>query len=116
MHSSPVRTVAPVLVTVTQEMQIPIQLLLPTQSLKAVDTRALINSRANISCINWGFATKNKLPMTKLSTSIPINNVNQSPNKTGVIQATCNLFLRIKGIIMEETLHVMHCENVDGLG
>ena len=85
MHSSLDMTVTSVLVTGIQDMRIPTQILIPGQSLKAIDTRALVNSRADISCIDWNFIKKHKIPRTKLANPIPINNVDESANKTGVI-------------------------------
>ena len=41
-------------------MQIPIQLVVPSHTMKAVETRALIDSGASISCIDWGFVRKTK--------------------------------------------------------
>ena len=111
MHSSLDTTVASVLVTGIQDMWIPTQVLVPGQSLKAIDTWALVDSRADISCIDWDFVKKHKIPRTKLATPIPVNNVDESANKTGIIQYTCTIFLHIEGVTMEETLHVLHYGN-----
>ena len=43
-------------------MQIPIQLIVPSHTMKAVETRALIDSGASISCIDWGFVRKQGIP------------------------------------------------------
>ena len=111
MHSSPPVTVTSVLVSGIKDMRIPTQVLIPGQSLKAIDTRALVDSGADLSCIDWDFVKKHKIPRTKLANPIPINNVDESANKTGVIRYTCTIFLHIKGVTMEETLHVLHCRN-----
>ena len=58
MYSSPPVTVAPVKLPGKKAMQIPIQLLVSGQSLKTVDSRALIDSSADISCIDWDFVKK----------------------------------------------------------
>ena len=84
MHSSQNATVAAVLV--------------PGQSLKAIDTQALVDSGADLSCIDWDFIKKYKIPRTKLAILISVNNVDESANKTGVIQYTCTIFLHIKGV------------------
>ena len=85
MHSSPPVTIASVLVSGIQDMHIPTQVLVPRQSLKAINTRALVDSGADLSCIDWYFVKKHKIPRTKLANPIPVNNVDESANKTGVI-------------------------------
>ena len=47
-------------------MQISIQLIVPLHTMKAVNTHALVDSGANISCIDWDFVKKHQLPTTKL--------------------------------------------------
>ena len=64
MYSFPPVTVAPVKLPGKKAMRIPIQLLVSGQSLKTVDSRALINSGADISCIDWDFVKKHQLPTT----------------------------------------------------
>ena len=105
MHSSLNTTVASVLVTGIQDMKIPTQILVPGQSLKVIDTRALVNSRADISCIDWDFVKKHKIPRTKLATLIPVNNVDEFANKTGVIWYTCTIFLHIEEVTMVGSQH-----------
>ena len=85
MHSSQNVTVAAVLVPGIQDMRIPTQVLVPGQSLKAIDTQALVDSGADLSCIDWDCVKKHKIPRTKLATLIPVNNVDESANKTGAI-------------------------------
>ena len=85
MHSSPPVTVASVLVSRIKDMCIPTQVLVPRQSLKAIDTQALVDSGADLSCIDWDFVKKHKIPRTKLANPIPMNNIDESANKTGVI-------------------------------
>ena len=111
MHSFPPVTVASVLVSGIKDMRIPTQVLIPRQSLKAIDTQALVDSGADFSCIDWDFVKKYKIPRTKLANPIPVNNVYESANKTRVIQYTCTIFLHIEGVTMEETLHILHCGN-----
>ena len=50
----------------TPTMQIPIQLIIPSHMMKAVETRALIDSGASISCIDWGFVRKQGIPTQRL--------------------------------------------------
>ena len=82
--------------------------------MKVIDTQALVNSSADISCINRDFVKKYNLSTMKLAISIQAWNANHSHNKNGDIWYTCNLFLDIKGLIWKITLHVMTCrkENV----
>ena len=51
-------------------MQIPIQLIVPLHTMKAIDICTLVDSGTNISCINWDFIKKHQLPTTKLKTPI----------------------------------------------
>ena len=60
-------------------MQIPIQLIVPSHTMKAVDTHTLVDSGADISCIDWDFVKKHQLPTTKLET--PIQAQNETTNK-----------------------------------
>ena len=54
MQSSPsLITCAPVLVsTLNKSMRIPVQLITPSHTLKVVDSSALVDSGADISCID----------------------------------------------------------------
>ena len=64
---------APVLVSCTPKaMRIPLQLIAPSHMLKVVDTRALIDSGIDISCIDWQFVRKHSLPTTKLDIPIKV--------------------------------------------
>ena len=47
-------------------MQIPIQLIVPSHSIKVIDTQVLVDSSADISCINQDFVKYN-LPIMKLT-------------------------------------------------
>ena len=55
MQSLPSVSCANVFVKSSPTMQIPVQLIIPSHTIKAVDTQALIDSWASISCIDWGF-------------------------------------------------------------
>ena len=93
----------------TPSMQIPIHLIVPLHTMKAIDTCALIDSGADISCIDWDFVKKHWLPTTKLETPIWAQNADNSYNKKGDILYTCTLFLNVEGIALKTTLHVMAC-------
>ena len=95
-------------------MQIPIQLIVPSHSMKVVNTRALVDSSADISCIDEHFVRKNNLPTMKLPIPIRARNADHSSNKSGDIQYTCDLFINIQGLAQKVTLHVMTCgkENI----
>ena len=92
-------------------MQIPVQLITPSHMMKAIDTRALIDSGASISCIDWGFIRKHKLPTQRLKTLIQARNTDNSVNSKGVIWFTTTLFLDIGGITCRATLYVMNLGN-----
>ena len=92
-------------------MQIPIQLVVPSHTMKAIDTKALINSGASISCIDWGFVRKQKLPTQHLKTLIQARNADNSVNSKGVIWFTTTLFLNIGGVTRRATLYVMNLGN-----
>ena len=79
-------------------MQIPVQLITPSHMMKAIDTRALIDSGASISCIDWGFIRKHKLPTQCLKTPIQARNADNSINSKEVIQFSTTLFLNVGGI------------------
>ena len=92
-------------------MQIPIQLIEPSHTLKAIDTRALIDSGASISCLDWGFVRKHSLPTTQLQKPIYARNADNTINSKGVIRFTSTLFLHIKGIARKVTFHVISLGN-----
>ena len=88
-------------------MRIPLQVIVPLHTMKVVDTHALINSRADISCLDYQFACKHRLPLTKLQTPVLIRNADLSENKRGPIRHTCHLFINIEGIAHKVTFHLM---------
>ena len=92
-------------------MQIPIQLIVPSHTMKAVETRALIDSGASISCIDWGFVRKQRIPTQRLKNPIQAQNTDNSVNSKGVIRFTTTLFLDIGGITCRATLYVMNLGN-----
>ena len=98
-------------VKTTLSMQIPVQLIEPLHTLKAVNTRALVDSSASISCLDWGFVRKHSLPTTRLQKPIYTRNTNNSINSNGVICFTSTLFLNIKGIAQKVTFHVISLGN-----
>ena len=92
-------------------MQIPIQLIEPLHTLKAVDTRTLIDNDASISCLDWGFVRKHSLSTTWLQKPIYARNTDNSINSKGVIYFTSTLFLNIEGIARKVTFHVISLGN-----
>ena len=83
--------------------------------MKTINTRALIDSGVDISCINWQFVCKNKLSTTKLVKLIHARNADASSNKNGDIQFSCNLFINIEGITQQINFHVMSLGNTNVL-
>ena len=102
---------ANVFVKSSPTMQIPVQLVVPSHMMKAVETRALINSGASISCIDWGFVRKQRIPTQRLKTPIQARNADNSVNSKGVIRFTTTLFLDIGGITRHAILYVMNLGN-----
>ena len=90
-------------------MCIPVQLITPSHTLKVVNSSALVDSGADISCIDWQFVRKHRLPTEKLASSIAIHNVDQTANKTGAICYTCTLYTNIEGIAQKHLFYVMGC-------
>ena len=95
-------------------MRIPLQVLEPTHTMKVVDTHALVDSGADISCLDYQFAQKHRLPLAKLPSPVRIRNADLFENKQGPIKYICCLFLNIAGITHDVTFHVMSCgkENI----
>ena len=90
-------------------MRIPLQVIQPSHTMKVVDTHALIDSGADISCLDYQSAKKHHLPLTKLTTPVLIRNTDLSENKQGLIKHTCRLFLNIGGLTHDVTFHVISC-------
>ena len=95
-------------------MCIPVQLITSSHTLKVVDSSTLVDSGANISCIDWQFVRKHRLPTKKLTSPITVRNIDQTVNKTGAIRYTCTLYTNIEGIAQKHLFYVMGCgcENV----
>ena len=90
-------------------MQIPVQLIVSLHSMKVIDIWALVDSGADISCIDQDFIKRHNLPTTKLPIPIWARNADYSHNKNGDIQYTCDLFIDIQGLAQKITLHIMTC-------
>ena len=78
---------------------------------KDVITKALIDSRASINCLDWGFVKKHKIPYYRLPQPIRARNVDRSDNESGVIKFISTTFVRIKGIIHQVLFHIINCGN-----
>ena len=74
----------------------------------------LVDSDADIFCIDWQFIRKHQLPTEKLASSIAVRNIDQTANKTGAICYTCTLYTNIKGIAQKYLFYVIGCgqENI----
>ena len=113
MQSSPsLVTCTPILAsTLNKSMRIPVQLITSSHTLKVVDSSALVDSGANISCIDWQFVRKHWLPTEKLASPITTRNIDQTTNKSGVICYTCTLYTNIKGITQKHLFYIMDCRH-----
>ena len=109
MQSSPSHNAHVTVQALPKSMQIPLQVIEPSRVMKVVDTHALIDSGADISCLDYQFAKKHCLPSTKLTTPVLIRNADLSENKQGLIKHTCRLFLNIEGLTHDVTFHVISC-------
>ena len=109
MQSSPSHSAHVTVQALPKSMQIPLQVIEPSHTMKVVDTHALIDSGADISCLDYQFTQKHCLPLIKLTTPVLIQNADLSENKQGLIKYTCHLFLNIEGLVHNVTFHVMSC-------
>jgi len=87
-------------------MRIPLQLIVPLHTLKIINSYALIDSGADISCINYNFVRKHCLLVTKLETPIWLTNMDGSFNKKD-IHYMCTLFINIEGITQRVVFYIM---------
>ena len=76
---------------------------------KDISTIALINSGAEINCIDRAFVKRNKLKENKLPQPITARNADQSENTNGKITHTMTVFIRLHDIINKVTFHVINC-------
>ena len=60
---------------------------------KDVITKALIDSRASINCLDWGFVKRNKLPYYRLPELICAKNIDGSNNEMGIIRFITTMFI-----------------------
>ena len=88
-------------------MKIPIQVITSDHIMKVIDIHALVDSGADVSCIDHHFTKKHRLPLIKLSQPILIRNADLTENKKGMVQHTYCLFINIKGIAHDITFYVM---------
>ncbi|KAF9224142.1 hypothetical protein BS17DRAFT_671635, partial [Gyrodon lividus] len=74
----------------------------------------LIDSGAEESCINWGFARKHKLPTERLPEPIRLINVDGNENVHGMVKFTTSLFIKLGEITQKVRFLVMNCgkENI----
>ena len=89
---------------------IPISILRDTFA-KDIITRALINCRSQIDCINHGFVQRNNLPMFCLSVPIKVKNMDGTYNEKGTIKFVTHLFLCIGTVVHRILFHIMGCGN-----
>ena len=79
-----------------------------TKTNNAGKIRALINSGAQGKFIDKVVALKLGLRETPLQQSIPIYNVDGTPNKLGQIRTKVKLPIKIKGRNIKEELYITH--------
>ncbi|KIN98978.1 hypothetical protein M404DRAFT_30941 [Pisolithus tinctorius Marx 270] len=86
-------------------MQIPISLYTSETTSKVVNTTALVDSGAEISCIDWGF---------RLAKPILAKNADGTQNSKGRILFSTTLYFKVEGLVHQSFFHVINCgtENV----
>ena len=72
-------------------------------------TRTFLNCGADINCIDYNFAWRNRIPLKKLEKPLLVNNVDRSPNEAGMIKHSVILFIRMGGIVHKEEFHAIKC-------
>ena len=83
--------------------------ILRTSHAQDIYTRTFIDCGADINCIDYGFARRNKIPLKKLQKPLTVNNVDRSPNEAGTIRHSVTLFIRMGGIIHKEEFYAIKC-------
>ena len=78
---------------------------------KEVITQVLINCRASINCLDWGFFKQHKLPYYWLPEPIHTKNIDGSYNSAGIIKFITTMFIWIEGIIHLVLFHIISCGN-----
>ena len=88
-----------------------------TSHVQDIYTRTFINCGADINCIDYSFAQRNKIPLKKLEKPLTVNNVDRSPNEAGMIRHAVILFIQMGGIIHKEEFYAIKCgkDNIIGL-
>ena len=72
-------------------------------------TWTFIDCGADINCINYGFAQRNRIPLKRLEKPLTVNNVDGSLNEAGTIRHLVILFIWMGGIIHEEKFYAIKC-------
>ncbi|KIO07299.1 hypothetical protein M404DRAFT_136195, partial [Pisolithus tinctorius Marx 270] len=95
-------------------MQIPISLYPSETTLKVVNTTALVDSGAEISCIDWAFVQKHRIPTQRLAEPILAKNADGTQNSKGRILFSAILYFKVKGLVHQSFFHVINCgmENI----
>ena len=83
--------------------------ILRTSHTQDIYTRTFIDCGADINCIDYGFARRNRIPLKKLQKPLTVNNVDGSPNEAGTIRHSVTLFIRMGGIVHKEEFHAIKC-------
>ena len=90
----------------SKQLRVPTYML-NTQQGKDVYTRIFIDCGADINCIDIDFAKKHKVNLRKIEKPLKINNMDGSPNDTGVVKYQAMYFFKIGTVVHNETFYVM---------
>ena len=80
-----------------------------TSHAQDIYTQTFIDCGADINCIDYGFAKRNKIPLKKLEKPLLVNNIDRSLNKAGTIKHLAILFIWMGGIIHKEEFYAIKC-------
>ena len=61
-------------------LYIPVSVIISPTTLNTVTTTAIVDSGAQINCINWAFITRHRIPTIPLKNPFPIRNTDQTSN------------------------------------
>ena len=83
--------------------------ILQTSHAQDIYTRTFIDCGANINCIDYDFAQRNRIPLRKLDKPLLVNNVDGSPNEARSNKHSVTLFIQMGGIIHKEEFYTIKC-------
>ena len=74
--------------------------------MKAINTTTIIDSGAQINCIDWAFAQQNKIPTKLLANPFPICNTDQTSNI--ICQYEAIIYIQLGNITQKVCFYVIN--------